>query len=112
MGSKKAEDIGKRVKAMESKWEGLNDHIKLGVRAIALNLQEHQFERAEKIQKTLTVDWPSLCGTWMVGIRHLIQEAKKCHLANTSAGGAVINSHTTRDLGYMIPTFPTQKDQQ
>jgi hypothetical protein len=33
-------------------------------------------DEAEKIQRALFVDWPSLCGTWMVGIKHLIQELK------------------------------------
>lgn len=23
------------------------------------------------------VDWPSMCGTWMVGIKHLIQEIRR-----------------------------------
>ena len=32
---------------------------------------------AENIQRALTVDHPSFCGTWMVGIKHLVQEAKR-----------------------------------
>ena len=31
-------------------------------------------EEAENIQKKLMVDWPSMCGTWMVGIKHLIKK--------------------------------------
>ena len=34
-------------------------------------------DEAENIQKKLMVDWPSMCGTWMVGIKHLIQEIRR-----------------------------------
>jgi len=39
-------------------------------------------EEAENIQKKLMVDWPSMCGTWMVGIKHLIQEIRRILLMN------------------------------
>ena len=44
-------------------------------------LARDSIDEAEKIQRTLTVDWPSMCGTWMVGIKHLIQELKPILIA-------------------------------
>ena len=43
-------------------------------------LARDSIEEAEHIQRGLMVDWPSLCGTWMVGIKHLIQELKHIHI--------------------------------
>ena len=40
-------------------------------------LARDSLEEAEKIQRKLMVDWASMCGTWMVGIKHLIQEIKR-----------------------------------
>ena len=44
-------------------------------------LARDSIDEAEKIQRALTVDWPSMCGTWMVGIKHLIQELKPILIA-------------------------------
>lgn len=100
MNMKKLSDIKKRVSTMETKWKSgiLNAEIQSGMARIAkclLGSQEavdklahcsedlklkklalDSIDEAEKIQRALTVDWPSLCGTWMVGIKHLIQELK------------------------------------
>jgi len=114
IGDKKSTDIGKRVAVMSEKWEAassLNDHIKAGMVALATNLQEREFDKAEKIQKTLMVDWPSQCGTWMVGIRHLIQEAKKAHLArNPSSAADQANSKCDEQKGYFIPVAQKMDD--
>ena len=99
IGGKKATDIRKRIAAMRDKWDGLNDHIRLGMNAIWKNLEASDFERAEKIQKTLTVDWPSLCGTWMVGVRQLIQESKRAHQLKHQTSDAKCDEPT----GYLIP---------
>ena len=90
---------------MRDKWESLNDHIKLGMKAIVANLNNDEFDKAEKIQKTLTVDWPSQCGSWMVGIRHLIQESKKAYLLKNPKGGAEISAGQAEcdQKGYLIP---------
>ena len=40
-------------------------------------LLKDSLAEAENIQRSLTVDHPSLCGTWMVGMKHLVQEVKR-----------------------------------
>ena len=54
-------------------------------------------EEAENIQKKLMVDWPSMCGTWMVGIKHLIQEIRHILLVN----GKLIE--TREETGINVP---------
>ena len=39
-------------------------------------------DEAETIQTKLMVDWPSLCGTWMVGIKHLVHEIRSILTTN------------------------------
>ena len=110
MGDKKTEDIKKRVGLMQTKWDSLNDHIKLGMSALAESLLESRFDQAEKMQKNLVVDWPSECGTWMVGIRVLIQETKKIYLAKNPV--AVKEEKDTKcdlPVGFFIPDV-AQKD--
>ena len=41
------------------------------------NLARDSLDEAEKIQRKLMVDWSSICGAWMVGIKHLVQEVKR-----------------------------------
>lgn len=101
---KKLSDIKKRVGTMETKWKTgvLNAEIQSGMAKMAESLLKSQeavaqlsdspgdlelkklardsIEEAEKIQRGLMVDWPSLCGTWMVGIKHLVQELKRIHI--------------------------------
>jgi len=110
IGERKASDIAKRVAVMREKWDGLSDHVKWGMHAVAVNLRESQFDQAEKIQKTLVVDWPSQCGTWMVGIKHLIQEARKISQNPTDPSQtdpSQTNPSETDDRccdeGYLIP---------
>ena len=79
MGTKKVEDLKKRILVMEGKWKDLNPEVRRGVDALAEDLARGDVAKAEKVQKTLMVDWPSLCGTWMVGVKHVIQESKKVH---------------------------------
>ena len=43
----------------------------------AKQLAREAIDDAERIQRSLMVDWSSLCGTWMVGIKHLVQEVKR-----------------------------------
>merc|ERR1719412_2478245 len=100
MNAKKLNDIKKRVSTMETKWKSgvLNAEVQNGMAKVAkclLSAQEavdklshcpedlelkqiarDSIDEAEKIQRALTVDWPSMCGTWMVGIKPLIQELK------------------------------------
>lgn len=75
---RKKQDIKKRIGMMEKKWlEGeLNNDVQRGMAKIAQLLEDGDAKAAEKIQLTLIVDWPALCGTWIVGIKHLIANAK------------------------------------
>lgn len=81
LGQRKADDLKKRISVMETKWGSLNPEMRRGIHAVSEHLTNQEFAKAEKIQKTLMVDWPSLCGTWMVGVKHVIQEAKKVQSA-------------------------------
>ena len=40
-------------------------------------LAKDSLDKAEQIQRALMVDWSAMCGTWMVGIKHLVQEVKR-----------------------------------
>lgn len=75
-------DVRKRTEAMAAKWKGggLNPQVHAGLRTIADGLsgaEREGVEAAEKAQLGLIVDWPALCGTWLVGIKHLVADAKK-----------------------------------
>lgn len=96
---KKIADVKKRLDMMTSKWKNnaFNPQIHKGMGRMAkclmaaLRCEENSSElsdetkvdiqsainEAENIQKKLMVDWPSMCGTWMVGIKHLIQEIRR-----------------------------------
>ncbi len=43
---------------------------------ISDGLKDGDVASADKAQLSLGVDWPDLCGTWHVGIRHLVADAK------------------------------------
>ena len=79
LDDRKAKDIKKRLDAMEGKWRSgaLNDKVHAGLAGISSALKAGDPESAEKTQLALVVDWPSLCGTWMVGIKHLIANVKE-----------------------------------
>ena len=79
LDDRKKQDISKRISMMEKKWKDgqLNDKVHAGVHKIATALKEGDAATAEKAQLSLIVDWPSLCGTWLVGIKHLIANAKE-----------------------------------
>lgn len=76
--SRKSQDIRKRLDTMESKWKdgSLTFPVERGLCALAKAIEKSEFDEADKIQRKLMVDWPSQCGTWLVGIKHLIFEAK------------------------------------
>jgi len=102
---KKLGDVKKRIDMMTSKWKSgaFNPQIHIGMEKMARCLMtalgclddplssngeeskinvKSSIEEAENIQKKLMVDWPSMCGTWMVGIKHLIQEIRRILLMN------------------------------
>ena len=55
----------------------MNDqvHARMGKSAQCLDRDDPL--GAEKVQVSLIVDWPALCGTWIVGIKHLIMNLKE-----------------------------------
>jgi len=102
---KKHGDVKKRIDMMTSKWKSgaFNPQIHIGMDKMTKCLMsalgclddpssstgeesnvnvKSSLEEAENIQKKLMVDWPSMCGTWMVGIKHLIQEIRRILLMN------------------------------
>ena len=48
------------------------------------------------------VDWPSMCGTWMVGIKHLIQEIRRIQLMN----GELIETREEKGINMPLRYFP------
>ena len=81
---RKAKDIKKRLDTMASKWKAgsLNERVHSGLGVIAKELEEGDPAAAEKTQLALVVDWPALCGTWMVGLKHLISNVKESKAAH------------------------------
>ena len=64
---------------MESKWKAnaLNPQVQSGMSKVATSLSKGDGLAAERIQLSLSVDWPSLCGTWMIGVKHLVLNVKE-----------------------------------
>ena len=72
--AKKAGEIKKRLGMFKNKWtnDQLNDKVKIGMFKLAELIQKEDYDQAEKIQRSLNVDYPSLCTPWMIAIRQLI----------------------------------------
>ena len=51
-------------------------------------------DEAERIQRSLMVDWASLCGTWMIGIKHLVLEVKRILIVK----GELVESTTNQGI--------------
>lgn len=77
--SRKFQDIKKRLDTMESKWQdgSLTYPVERSLVMLAIHLESSNYDEADKLQRKLMVDWPSLCGTWLVGIKHLIFESNR-----------------------------------
>jgi len=75
---KKASDIRKRIGILKEKWtnDKLNDKVHLGMLKLANFMEAGQMDEAEKIQRNLNVEHPSLCTPWMIAIRQLILAQK------------------------------------
>ena len=76
---RKKSDIKKRIVMMESKWKSgsLNEQVHSRMGMLAQCLASGDPFGAEKAQVSLIVDWPALCGTWIVGIKHMIVNLKE-----------------------------------
>lgn len=87
LDEKKSQDIQKRIDMMASKWKAgvLNQPVQTGMGRIADLLAAQDAASAEKIQLSLMVDWPALCGTWLVGIKHLIVNLKEGQKSPTTS---------------------------
>ena len=79
LDDKKKADLKKRFTVMETKWKtgALNDQVQTRMGKLAQCLDNNDPLGAEKIQVSLSVDWPSLCGTWIIGIKHLVVHLKE-----------------------------------
>lgn len=79
--AKKASEIRKRIGMLEDKWSRnqLNEKLHHGMFRLTACIAEDNFDEAEKIQRSLNVDYPNLCTPWMIAIRQLIlaQQEKK-----------------------------------
>lgn len=75
---KKASDIRKRIGIFKDKWTNnkLNGKVHLGMLKLAKFMESGQLDEAEKIQRTLNVEYPNLCTPWMIAIRQLILAQK------------------------------------
>ena len=54
-----------------------DDKVKNGMYKLACSLKDEDYEEAEKIQRGLNVDYPSICTPWMIAIRQLILALKQ-----------------------------------
>jgi len=75
---KKAGDIRKRIGILQEKWTNgkLNEKVHFGMLKLAKFMESGQMDEAEKIQRHLNVEHPSLCTPWMIAIRQLILAQK------------------------------------
>lgn len=75
---KKSDEIHKRLEIMKKMWQDgkLNDDIQNKMILLAESLKNDDYESANHIQVSLMVDHVALCSSWMVGIRHLIQQVQ------------------------------------
>lgn len=78
LDEKKASDIRKRIGILQEKWtnDKLNEKVHLGMLKLAKFMESGQMDEAEKIQRNLNVEHPSLCTPWMIAIRQLILAQK------------------------------------
>lgn len=79
LDDRRKQDINKRLKVMEDKWKkgDLVEPVRKGLDQMTKMLEKNNVAEAEKIQMTLAMDFTSQCGSWIIGIKHLIAEAKK-----------------------------------
>ena len=79
LDARKVLEIKKRIELFHKKWSKneLNDKVKNGMYKLACSLKDEDYEEAEKIQRGLNVDYPSICTPWMIAIRQLILALKQ-----------------------------------
>ena len=75
---KKSDEIQKRFEIMRKMWQDgkLNDDIQNKMITLTESLKNDDYQSANHIQVSLMVDHVALCSSWMVGIRHLIQQVQ------------------------------------
>ena len=69
-------DIRKRMVAMQSKWDSLDDKVKLGVSELISHLSAGKYDEAERVQKALAVGYPSQCAAWIVAFKRIVNDSK------------------------------------
>ncbi len=79
LDDRRKQDINKRLKVMEEKWRkgDLAEPVRKGLDQMSKMLEKNEVGEAEKIQMTLAMDYTSQCGSWIIGIKHLIAAAKQ-----------------------------------
>ena len=77
--ARKVQEIRKRIELFRQKWQKneLNDRVKLGMHKLVCHLDSNEYDEAEKLQRSLNVDYPNLCTPWMIAIRQLILVLKQ-----------------------------------
>ncbi|XP_049887165.1 steroid receptor RNA activator 1-like [Pectinophora gossypiella] len=73
LGSK-SNDIKKRIGVMEEMWSSgkLNTQIQVHMKDLAHALKDDQPSKADDIHRALMVDYVSVVGTWMPGVKQLV----------------------------------------
>lgn len=79
LNPKKVTEIRKRIEIFRQKWDRdeLNGKVKVGMHKLAKFLDSNEYDEAEKLQRSLNVDYPNLCTPWMIAIRQLILALKE-----------------------------------
>ena len=77
--ARKVQEIRKRIELFRQKWQQneLNDKVKHGMHKLVCHLDSKEYDEAEKLQRSLNVDYPNLCTPWMIAIRQLILVLKQ-----------------------------------
>jgi len=92
-------DIRKRVAAMHTKWDTLDDRVKSGVGQLAAHLEVGNYEEAERVQKSLAVSYPSQCSAWIVAFKRIVHDSK----AKRGSAARAPEEQSLKDTGYMVP---------
>lgn len=79
-------DVERRLETVKKMWNEGKFSIEIQKKIFLLSeaVKENDSTQADHLQKSLMVDHPSLCSTWMSGIRCLIHRDEKNEATNTS----------------------------
>lgn len=83
---KNKSDIERRLEIIQKMWreEKFSTEIQKKILQLSEAVKENDSGKADHLQKSLMVDHPSLCSTWMSGIRRLIHRGEMDEQTSTS----------------------------